>query len=1281
MSAPGGWGSEEEPTGDGRAERVFVRAEASDDARVFVAAGSQYVVEVRDLHVTFVARDGRIDRVDRPTTDEECPYPGLAPFGLDQAGWFFGRKGLVADLTVRLDDCLSERTPLVVVAPSGTGKTSLLRAGLLPAVERGDLPTPGSRRWQRVVFTPTDHPMAALTSHLALLTADPDGAEDPAGPPDWRSQDRDLRRAGLVAALARNQPRGDARIVVIVDQLEEVFAQCEDDEERRAFIEELAWLTDPGDGRDPIGLVVLGLRADFYAHCADYPWLRTALQQHQLFLGPMSRSELRDAIVLPAQEVGLDVEPGLVEILLRDLGAGNGTADAPDGYEAGRLPLLAHALRATWQNRHDGRLTVSGYETTRGIEHAVAATAERAFERLADAEQAAAKNVFLRLVTVIRGSDDSRRRVLRADLLGSEAEPEAVRKVLGAFTKARLLTQDRDTVAITHEVLLRAWPRLRQWIDSDRVGNIVRQELRDAASSWDRGGRDDDLLYRRSQLDAVEASAPDTGDVDHVTRAFLVASNRRVKRAARIRRRVTAVLVTLALLASGAAVFAFQQRGSALAERDDAIFNQITGEADRLRTTDSALAAQLDAVAYRMNPTPDLYSHLVDDGTTPLSTPVASGIGVVVSVALTPDGRTLAAGGNSNSVRLWNLADPSRPVPLGAPLPVHADIVESVAFSPDGRLLAAGGNDGTIRLWNVADPARPVALGQPVTGHTSTVGSVAFSPDGRILASGSADKTIRLWNVADPTRPVALGHPLTGHTDTVASVVFRADGKVLASGSFDHTVRLWNVADPAHPVALGPGLFGHGDNLVSAVAFSPDGHTLASGGADNRVRLWNVADPAHAVSEGQLLGDTGSITSLSFSRSGQTLASGSYDGSVKLWNVAFPANPVARGPSLVGHTGPVLSLAFGGDGRTLVSGSADDTLRVWSLPPRLIASSSRSIASVALSSGGHLLATGSTDRRVRLWSVTDPTRPTLLAGPLVLSAPADIRSLAFSPDGHVLADGSDDGAVYLWNTGDPARTGVPEQTLAGTMGRVMSVAFSPDGRTLAAAGWNGQISLWNVTDPARPTTLGQPLTGHTGPVVSVAFSPDGHTLASGSADKTIRLWNVTDPANAAPLGRPLTGHTGFVLSVAFSPDSRTLASAGQDSTIRFWNVTDPAEAVAVGRELVGHTSSILSVAFDHSGRVLASGGADGTVRLWDMADPLHPTALGQPLTGPYSSVESLGFDRDSQLVTGGEDGVIRLWDLDADDAVRWICASTRNVLTPQQWHAYVPHYRYDPPCR
>ena len=555
---------------------------------------------------------------------EKCPYPGLAPFTAEQAHWFFGRAQLIAEVTSRIDSSLGEG-PFVLVAPSGAGKSSLIQAGLLPALARGALPAAGSQDWPRRVFTPTAHPMTEMAKCIGSLTdAGPADAAELTAHPD--------RGVALVRAALRSHGDGSGReatrAVIVVDQLEELFTLCTDEDERRGFIDLLTRLAEtPPDGI-PAGLVICGLRADSYAPCTDYPQLRAALQHGQILIGPMSESELRETILYPAESVGLDVEPGLIELLLRDIG-GVGD-DSAAGYEAGRLPLLAHALRATWQQRNGSLLTVEAYLATGGIQHAVATTADRVFASLDGSAQETARWMFLRLVKIGDSAiEDTRRRATRTDILREAADPAAARAVLDAFTHARLLTQKQDTVEITHEALLRAWPSLRQWIDSDRAGNLIRQELEDDAADWDQHGRDPSALYRGSRLATARtwnASSSSGRSLSPAATAFLAASIRQEHRATSIRRAAVAVLAALTLIASTAAAVAFHERATAQAatsvaidQRDEAVSAEAATVANQLYASNPALAGQLSLAAFKLARSPEAYGSLLNATATPLA--------------------------------------------------------------------------------------------------------------------------------------------------------------------------------------------------------------------------------------------------------------------------------------------------------------------------------------------------------------------------------------------------------------------------------------------------------------------------------------------------------------------------------------------------------------------------------------------------------------------------------------------------------------------------------------
>ncbi|MCH0572777.1 hypothetical protein I3F60_26645 [Streptomyces sp. MUM 136J] len=1258
--------------------------------------------------------DAGADGTRRPATGAPavpggvCPYRGLASYRREDARWFFGRERSTRALVAQLAATEAAGGLVMLVGASGAGKSSLLNAGLVPALQAAD------EAREVLQLVPGADPLAELARHVPELapvlaaqagpggpggsdgsggsegtegtegsgTADgprgpagPDGADEGAAPASHASDGGAwapaaapapaVRRA-LTAWAARVGASPGARPVVIVDQFEETFTLCPREADRRAFVQVLhAACTPAAPGEQAPVRVVLGVRADFYERCLSHPELADALQHRHMVLGPLTTAELREAVAGPARAVGLELEPGLAELIVREVGA-----DGPRGaHDAGVLPLLSHALLATWQRRKAARLTLAGYRAAGGIQGAVAATAERAWAELDPAARTAARLLLLRLVRVGEDTQATRRRGARRQLAGESADPGKTVESLEALVRARLVTLDADTVEITHEALLTAWPRLRDWIDEDRGGNLLRQRLEEDGRSWEDSERDPSLLYRGSRLEQAHTWARSAGDT-FLTRSaveFLAASVRLRRRTVWIGRAAVAALVALATVAAGAAVVAWQQR-------DDAVFEQVLAESDRVQDTDPSLSAQLDLVAHRLRPHDrDTDNRLVSIVNAPLATPLTGHTGAVYLTSFSPDGRLLATASYDRTVRLWNVADPTRPTPVGGPLTGHTSWVSSAVFRPDGRVLASAGDDGTIRRWDVTDPAHPRPLGAPLPGRHGTVYLIAFSPDGRVLASAGEDRTVRLWDLADPAHPRELA-TLTGHTAAVRSVAFTPDGHTVATGGDDGTVRLWDTTAPARPRRLAT-LTGH-TGTVHSVAFSPDGRTLASGSSDDTVRLWNTADPRHAGRlGGPLTGHTGPVWSVAFSPDGKVLAAASADSTASLWSVTDPARAAQIGEPLAGASGEMYALGFSPDGHTLATGSGDSKVRLWSVPTADMVGRDG-----AFRPDGKVLATAARDGRLRLWDVDPPGAPVPLGEPFM---PADDveRKPLFSPDGRTLAVLTADHEVHLWNVTDPTRPVAAGPPVVLRTRFADALAFSPDGRTLATAYEDRTLRLWDVTDPAHPRPLGAPLTGHRGYVNALVFSPDGRTLASGSADGTVRLWDTADPARTTPVGPPLTGHTGPVNALVYGLGGRTLASGSDDDTVRLWNVTDPARARQLGPPLTGHTEAVVSLTLSRDGSTLASGGNDNTVRLWNIADPAHATPIGRSMSPNAKAGNFLSFSpRGDMLGVSSGIGTVRLWDLDVDRAVRRICTTTRGVLTERKWREYLPRLSYDPPC-
>jgi WD40 repeat protein len=819
-----------------------------------------------------------------------APYIGLSAFRSRDSDLFFGRDALVAELMNRL----GERRFVGVFGASGSGKSSLLQAGLIAGI---------SSSCPVVIFTPGAHPIEECAVGLAALTG-----QSPALLRDEFAASPESLHLRVRQAVAGEPEAVDA--VIVIDQFEEVFTLCADHDERARFIDSVVFAATAETSR---ARVVIGVRADFYGHCGEHPQLVEALRDAQVLVGPMTPDELRTAITQPAIRAGCKVETALVARLV---------ADAV-GQQA-VLPLVSHALLETWRRRRGVALTVAGYEATGGIQDAIARTAEEAYAALDAGQQAVARQLFLRLTSIGDEGADTKRRATRAEL---DSDDPGTSTVLEHLARARLLTLDRDTVEITHEALIRNWPRLRGWLAEDRGGLRLHHQLAEAAAAWESLNHDPGALYRGTRLALTrEWTATSRSALTPRERAFLDASlavaaqeQGAARRRTRRLRQLVALLAVLLVLAAATTVHAVRVQQDATRQRDTALSEKVAGEAVALRVSNPGLAAQLGLASYRLAPTTAAHDGLLSTFAVQLSGHRRE----VYSLAFSPDGGVLATASGDRTVRLWNVRDANGPAEL-ATITGNEDSATFVRFSPDGRVLATAGRDRTIRLWDVADLRHVVPLAT-LTGHEDTVFSLAFSPDGRHLASGGYDHTVRLWDITNLAAPTQLSVPAR-YSFSVKPVVFSPDGRVLAVGTDDHQIRLWDVRDPVRPVLLST-LSGH-TYSVDTLAFDPSGRTLASGSDDHTVRLWDVHDPLHPSSLAVAKGHTDVVGSVAFSGDGRTLVSGGYDHTVRLWNASDPAHPSPLA-TLSGHDGSVESVALNPDGHTLASASADRTAQLW----------------------------------------------------------------------------------------------------------------------------------------------------------------------------------------------------------------------------------------------------------------------------------------------------------------------------------------------------------------
>ncbi|MEU0568770.1 AAA family ATPase [Nonomuraea sp. NPDC005983] len=1199
-----------------------------------------------------------------------CPYPGLSPYLEKQTAWFFGREKATADLVRRLAEHYDDPAALLVTGASGSGKTSLLRAGLLPAIARGELGIAGSAGWPRLVLTPSTDPLAALASRLALVC-------------DIPADELTARLAGgLTEAAEVWQEIANAafpdetlpgRLVLVVDQFEEIFTECADRERRLCFIRAL-------HASEPAALVVLGMRADFLGRCADHPELARALAR-PVVVGPMTASELGAAIERPAATLGLDVEPGLTDLLLKDLGARESGA----AYEAGRLPLLSHALRMTWQRRESQVLTVASYTSTGGIHGALAHTADRVLDGMDESLRALARPLFLRLVHIGgEGTEDTRRRVPREHLLAELPQAaDEVGELLECFASdhARLITVDDGLVEITHEALLRAWPTLRSWIDTDRAGLLVEQQLLEAAHRWDLDERDSSGLYRGNRLaltrDWAERAAH-RASLGPLACAFLDASiqhDSMQRRAARTRGRLrnAAILALTVLLVVSVGLVGMTEylRRSANAQRDIAEANNLTAKAAQLRQSDPITAMRLSLAAHAIAQTDETRSSLLGSLLQPelsVFTPAMTDY-----AAYSGDGSTEAVV-VGNDIQVWDIGTRR----LKTVLRGAARNVSEIMLNHDGGLLGTNFGDSnetgrSSALWDVTREGRSLAVPSGRIRLVAASGLVAS-------AAGENERLVRLPGLTpiaglpagafrvetDPSGGLAAVTTTDHHVDLyrigttatrITRLALRPDG---ASGSEYGPNDLHVSPDGRWVLAIGDAMLldttgmrkarrvkaatGTHEDSVNAGAFTRDGRVMATANGW-AVQLWDT----ETLRELHRFSYPGfQVTTVGFSRDETALMVGGRGGTLRMVDVRSLTRPTVLHTKAGVAGGPVLGALFSPDGHTVAT-VAEDAVRFWD---------SRTGEQVGEDVKGP-------------WDTTWDTLQ-----PVAVMVPA----MSFSEDGKTLAVVRSNHVVSLIDVARTVeRTRITVSERAKDQDEVLALAFQPHHDVLAISDRDFHVRLWDVN---RMTQLVVPVDRV---ITTLAWDREGRHLALSHPSQTM----VWDPASATnkPEGGFALEHSSEAL--AFSPDGRKLVVRGEndcacggpigpsiDARVWMW---DSATGKPLNPPMSGHSEPAIAAVFSPDGTMLATAGADDTVRLWD-AETHAP--IGVPISDHASDVVAVFFSADSRtLRTLGADGRLLDIDLVTDDAVHAVCRRAGGGMTEQEWGSRLPAgMAYKPTC-
>jgi WD40 repeat protein/energy-coupling factor transporter ATP-binding protein EcfA2 len=1165
------------------------------------------------------------------------PFPGLRPFKSEEDYLFFGREEHTNDLLRRL----RQKRFMAVVGASGSGKSSLVHAGLMPALHGGFMTQSGSS-WRVAVFRPGGDPIGELAR--ALSQPDVFGADDEANAAvNQTIIETVLRRStlGLVEIARQARMSEGENLLVVVDQFEELFRFKESVKGTRGTDDSAAFvklLLEAGRIEMPPIYIVLTMRSDFLGDCARFRDLPEAINDGQFLIPRMTRDQRRKAIEGPVAVGGAKMSPRLAQRLLNDVG------DSPD-----QLPILQHALMRTWDKwREDGdeQLDIPHYEITGGMGKALSRHADEVYAELPDDRSRTVAEKLFKALTDKGPDNRGLRRPTRLDELCRiiSAEEGEVVAVIEAFRQpgcsflmplAGVPLQSDSVVDISHESLMRIWDRLRTWVEEEARSAQIYRRLAETAVLHKTGDaglwRDPDLqlaLEWRGQSQPNEAWAKRYHPAFAQSMGFLEDSRKereaeQAREEERRRRELEQAqalaaarakaarrllmfsigLAVVALLAVGTAIFALSQRQQAVVAK---------GQADRQRQVaqeQAKMAEERRVEAEKAKESEQQQRQVAQE-----------------QARIAKSERQRAVESKEEADRQRQFAQEqarrrsfasARELAIAANENLYKDPELSVLLAMQAVKETYDVDESVTReafaALHRAEWASRVRL--TLTGHSVSVFDVSFSPDGKRLATGSRDNTAKVWDVESGDEILTL----TGHTDEVSGVSFSPDGKRLATGSRDNTAKVWDVESGDEIFTL----TGHKDDVLG-VSFSPDGKRLATCSYDNTAKVWDVESGDEILI---LTGHKEAVWGVSFSPDGKYLATCSRDNTAEVWDMESGDEILI----LTGHKEEVLGVSFSPDGKYLATGSTDSTAKVWDVESGdeilTLAGHSGSVFDVSFSPNGKRLATGSWDYTAGVWDVKSGDEILTLTG-----HSGSVFGVSFSPDGKYLATGSSDNTAKVWDV----ESGDEILTLTGHNDSVLAISFSPDGRYLAIGSVDNTAGVWDVESGDEILIL----TRHEYKVSSVSFSPDGKYLATGSGDNTAKVWDMESGQETLTL----TGHRAEVSSVSFSPDGKYLATGSLDNTAKVWDIESGGEIL----NLTGHNSFVLGVSFSPDGKYLATGSVDNTAKVWDVESGEEILTL----TGHKDYIEGVSFSPDGKyLATCSDDSTAKVWDMESDNEI------------------------------